>query len=570
LPDAAADSAPAFRPDATADALPSEIPAGGSTDGADLEAMQLHAFASIPLGDGSMANNGHLQELPDPISKHTWGSYALISPATFQKAGLDQGDVIEIQSADGNETLTFPVIMQPGLHDDVISIPVGYGRTQAGTVGNDVGQNAYKLTGRSEHGQVFSGRDVSVSTTGENIDVAIIQGSQLVDLEQRPLMATATRDDYEQNHDAGVGTHPPGEGLWEEHDYDKKWGMSIDMSRCTGCAACMTACQEENNIPVVGRSGIMEGREMHWIRIDRYYRLPKTDEVSEARSSLMDDPMYDQEPYISFGDQMTNPQVLMQPMLCQHCENAPCETVCPVAATTHSDDGLNMMTYNRCVGTRYCSNNCPFKVRRFNWYNYSRDRSESIFAAIEPELQEHGRLNAEEPQPLALNPDVTVRSRGVMEKCTFCVQRIRRAKWQNIEEGDERFAEDDVVTACEQACPADAIDFGNLLDPEHRVTQQHNKDRAVTPLSHLNVKSSVAYLSDIRDTTQTDRYPKHEAHGGGHDEGGHQNNNHGGSHNDSHAGGEQTHGAGSDSHGDNADHGNTPDAATDHAETDAH
>jgi len=540
LPDDNID-APSFRPAATADALPADLPDDSQGDPGNLDSMQIHTFASIPLGDGSMANNGHLQELPDPISKHTWGSYALVSPATFKAAGLEQGDILAIDSADGSETLEFPVIMQPGMHDDVIAVPLGYGRTHAGTVANDVGANAYKLTGTSESNQIFSGRNVSVSNTGRNQDVSIIQGSQLVDLEQRPLMATATREDYEKHQDAGVGTHPPAEDLWESHDYETKWGMSIDMSRCTGCAACMTACQEENNVPVVGRSGVMEGREMHWIRIDRYYRLPKNEEVEEARSSIMDDPMYDQEPYISFGDQMTNPQVLMHPMLCQHCENAPCETVCPVLATTHSDDGLNQMTYNRCVGTRYCSNNCPFKVRRFNWYNYSRDRSDSIFASIEPELEEHGRLNAEEPQSLALNPEVTVRSRGVMEKCTFCVQRIRRAKWENIEAGRERFREDDVVTACEQACPADAIDFGNLLDPEHTVSEQHDSPRAVSPLSHLNVKSSVASLSDVRDTTQHDRYPKHEAHGGGHGDGhGDGDGDHGDGHGGSGESGQQT------------------------------
>ncbi len=270
--------------------------------------------------------------------------------------------------------------------------------------------------------------------------------------------------------------------------------------------------------------------------------------------------MYGERPLEAFAreypEEFDNPPTRMEPMLCQHCERAPCETVCPVSATTHSEDGLNQMTYNRCVGTRYCSNNCPFKVRRFNWYNYSRDRGDGIMARISPELEEHGRLNAEEPLPMGLNPDVTVRSRGVMEKCTFCVQRIRRAKWQMQEEGREEYLEDDVVTACEQACPADAINFGNIgKGSDHQVRKDHDSERAVSPLAQLNVESSIAYLTDIRNTEM--KPSERAGHGGGHGSGGHGGEGHGDGHGQNgHGGGESGHGNDSQGGGESSHGGN--------------
>jgi len=340
-----------------------------------------------------------------------------------------------------------------------------------------------------------------------------------------------------------------------------KWGMSIDMTKCTGCSACITACQEENNVPVVGKKGVSEGREMHWMRLDRYFLLPtpgEDDVVDALREDLNDDPMMGGDPSIAFAKQyyeqegelpesLADPQAVNQPMLCQHCERAPCETVCPVAATTHSSDGLNQMAYNRCVGTRYCANNCPYKVRRFNWFNYSRDRGDGIMSRITPELEEHGRLNVEEPLPLGLNPDVTVRSRGVMEKCTFCVQRIRRAKWQLREENRDEFEEDDVVTACESACPADAIEFGNIHESsDHQVRKDHESGRTTRALAHLNTSPSVAYLTDVRNTDDLPgAYGHGDEVGGGH--GGHGDSGEG-------HGSKEGHGSGGD-HGDSTDHG---------------
>jgi molybdopterin-containing oxidoreductase family iron-sulfur binding subunit len=502
--------------------LPKSLPEAAESKPGDLSAKELHTYPTVALYDGRQANNGHLQELPDPITKHVWGSYVQVSPKTFNEADLELGDylAIEVEVAEGDtRTLEFPVIMQPGMHDDVVAVPLGYGRTRCGVVGDDVGVNAFEFSRVADSRQILSGHTAKLSKTGKNEPLAVVQGSQVIDLHQRDAMASTTLEEFEKDPEAGIHKHPAHQALWEQHDYDVKWGMSIDLSKCTGCSACVTACQEENNIPVVGRQGIMEGREMHWMRIDRYYKLPGH---LEERKSLVNDPMYDEHPYVAFSEHMENPRVLMQPMMCQHCENAPCETVCPVLATTHSSDGLNQMTYNRCVGTRYCANNCPFKVRRFNWYNYAEDRSDDFMSRIFPELDRHAELNVEEPLPLGMNPEVTVRSRGVMEKCTFCVQRIRRAKWQMREEGRSQFRDGDVVTACQQTCPADAIKFGNLLDERAEVAKEHRSKRALSPLSGLNVESSVGYLTSVWNTKAKEKHAskghaddKHES-GGGH------------------------------------------------------
>ena len=394
--------------------------------------------------------------------------------------------------------------------------------TKVGEVGNGLGANAYTLSSyaSAEDGrQLLSGFAVDLTATGGNREHALAQGAQVIDLHKRTFVAVTTAEAYKADKTAGIHKHPPLADFWEDHDYPIKWGMSVDLSKCTGCAACVIACQEENNIPVVGRQGISEGREMHWMRIDRYYKLPEDKDLEEERHSLLHDPMYEPEPYVAMSKYLDQPRMIFQPIMCQHCENAPCETVCPVLATVHSSDGLNQMAYNRCVGTRYCANNCPFKVRRFNWYNYSEDRSEQVFAAIYPELKKHARYNVKQPLPLGFNPEVTVRSRGVMEKCTFCVQRIRRAKWQAREERRAKPQDGDVVTACQQACPAQAIEFGNLSDPNSRVSRAHARARALSPLGEIGVESSVAYLTQVINGPVVDHgYPPHKggAHGGGH------------------------------------------------------
>ncbi|MEZ4459997.1 MAG: 4Fe-4S dicluster domain-containing protein [bacterium] len=505
--------------------LPKALTVAPASEPGNLASKEIQFFASATLYDGENANNGHLQETPDVVTKHVWGSYAMVGPKTFKALNLKQGQYLEVKN--GPVARTFPVIMQPGHHEDVISMPLGYGRTHVGIVGDEIGSNGFVFSGVSTDGRhVLAGLKAELSAKREGEQIAIVQGSQVLDIARRPILSTATLKDYQENQGAGIHEHPPLNDMWDAHNYTTKWGMAIDLSKCTGCSACVTACQEENNIPVVGRHGILEGREMHWMRIDRYYLLPE--EAAHAQESPITDPMLNAEPVVAFSEHMSNPRVVIQPMMCQHCENAPCETVCPVSATMHSHDGLNQMAYNRCVGTRYCSNNCPFKVRRYNWFNYSVDRSDSLLTRLYPELKDHARLNVVEPLPMGFNPEVTVRSRGVMEKCTFCVQRIRRANWQIREEGRSVFRDGDVVPACQQSCPADAIEFGNLVDENSRVAKLHAKARALSPLGEINVKSSVAYLTNVWNTDVTNWNTGHHgehasaahgdaAHGEGHE-----------------------------------------------------
>jgi Fe-S-cluster-containing dehydrogenase component/anaerobic selenocysteine-containing dehydrogenase len=500
---------PRFNGPSAIASIPKSLAAAPKSATGGLENKELQFFASATLFDGENANNGHLQETPDVITKHVWGSYAMVGPKSFKALNLTQGQYLQVKV--GSVERTFPIIMQPGHHEDVISIPLGYGRTHVGIVGDEVGNNGFLFSGVSADGRhVLGGVKAELKALRESEKIAIVQGSQVLDVARRPILSTTTLNEYKADEASGIHAHPDLADMWAAHKYTVKWGMAIDLSKCTGCSACVTACQEENNIPVVGRHGILEGREMHWMRIDRYYLLPE--EAAHSQENPIHDPMLNAEPVVAFSEFMENPRVVFQPMLCQHCENAPCETVCPVSATMHSADGLNQMVYNRCVGTRYCSNNCPFKVRRYNWFNYSADRSDALVARLYPELKEHSRLNVSEPLPMGFNPEVTVRSRGVMEKCTFCVQRIRRANWQIREEGRSTFRDGDVVPACQQSCPADAIEFGNLMDENSRVAKLHAKSRALTPLGEINVQSSIAYLTNVWNTTITNWNTGH--HGG--------------------------------------------------------
>ena len=519
--------APTFRLQPTLAALPKALPKVAERAAKDLSAKEVALLPTVGLFDGADANNGHLQEMPDPVTKHAWGSYVMISPKAFREAGLKNGDIMQVKRVGGERTIELPVIMQPGMHDDVVGIPLGYGRTAAGLVGNGVGENAFALSIMSAEGQAtlhcLNGFDVELTRTRKNQPLCIAQGEHSLDMNRRTFMAATTLKEFKEDPTAGIHKHPELDELWGRHDYgDLRWGMAVDLTRCTGCSACVIACQEENNTPVVGRQGIIEGREMHWMRIDRYYRLPNNTELDARLGQVFGDPMLKKEPYVELGNYLEDPRVVFQPLMCQHCENAPCETVCPVLATMHSSDGLNQMAYNRCVGTRYCANNCPFKVRRFNWYNYSEGRGDSIFARIYPELKEHDTNNNRKPLDMGLNPEVTVRARGVMEKCSFCVQRIRRAKWQAKREGRLKMRDGDVVTACQQACPADAIVFGNLNDPDSAVAKMHalvKKANAVSPLSEIGVGSAVAYLTKIvnHDTLDAlDNAPKHHGHGHAH------------------------------------------------------
>ncbi len=414
--------------------------------------LTLVLYAPVSMYDGRSANNAWLQELPDPVTKVSWDNVALVSPSRAKQLGLIgptesvlASEVILVDA--GHAKIEIPVHVQPGLHPDVIAIAIGYGRTASGRVGNRVGQNAYALA-QATGGRIgTAGIPVKVQNTGRRAPVAMSQGHQSA--ENRPIIYETSFQEYQKDPRAGNESHGHLPSMWTRHKYPgHKWGMAIDLTSCIGCSACMVACRSENNVPVVGKKVVLQGREMDWIRIDRYYS----------------------------GDP-ENPDTVHQAMLCQHCENAPCETVCPVLATTHSAEGLNVQTYNRCVGTRYCSNNCPYKVRRFNWWEYSEVKEKSL--------------------RLVLNPDVTVRTKGIMEKCTFCVQRIRDGK-EHAKALGIAVKDGDIQTACMQTCPTDAIVFGDLNDPQSRVAKLAKNERGYTVLEELNTLPSITYQTKVR------------------------------------------------------------------------
>ncbi len=413
---------------------------------------ELVLYPTVAVRDGAPANNGWLQEVADPITKATWGNPACIAPARAKALGLKDGDVVKVRA--GDRTVSVPVLVQAGTHPSVIAVPVGYGRTHAGRVANGIGVNAYPLAAVREGRARHAVPGVSVEATGARQPLALTQTHHR--LEGRPHVREAELAAFLANPRAGnevqAGHGGGGHSLsmWSGHEYNgHRWALAVDLSACTGCSACVVSCQAENNIPSVGREEVLRRREMHWMRIDRYYQ----------------------------GDE-ANPQVVHQPMMCQHCENAPCETVCPVLATVHSSEGLNQQVYNRCVGTRYCANNCPTKVRRFNWFDYPHD---------------------EPLERMVLNPDVVVRSRGVMEKCSLCVQRIQESKAVANREG-RPLRDGEIQTACQQSCPAKAIHFGDVNDPDSQVARLAKDGRAFRLLEELNIGSSITYLTKIRNT----------------------------------------------------------------------
>ena len=405
---------------------------------------------SYHLYDGRFANSGWLQEMPHPITSHVWGNGAFLGLAMAEKLQVEDGDLIEV-TVEGR-TVTLPAILAPGTADDLVQIDLGYGRKHAGSVGSGIGVDASIL--HTSYGGlspwIYSGASLE-RAPGKG---SLVRTQEHRNIEGRNLVVEGTEEEYRQRPDfvAAIAGRDasPSPGDWE-YSTGQKWGMVIDLGACTGCNGCLVSCDAENNIPVVGPEQVSRGREMHWIRADRYYR---------------GDPHRAEEV-----------QLIHQPVLCQHCDNAPCENVCPVAATTHSTDGLNEMTYNRCVGTRYCANNCPYKVRRFNYLANHRDLAS--------------------PRELAFNPEVTVRSRGVMEKCTFCVQRLRDAQRTAKREG-RPLRDGEVQTACQQACPTGAIFFGDLNDPDSRVARMAASRRGYHLLAELGVRPAITYLARIR------------------------------------------------------------------------
>ena len=402
----------------------------------------LTLYETSGLKQGDLANVAWLQEFPDPVTKICWDNYLCVSPSTALKESFKEGGIVRVNS-NGN-TIEAPIHIQPGQDDRTLALAIGYGHTKTGVVANQVGVNAYPLS----HQNTFSGLEVSFQKTGGTKPLANVQGHH--SMEGRDIIIETTLEEFKKDSSSGLSKHQKVPSLWPKHKYKgHKWGMVIDLNSCNGCGTCMVACQSENNIPSVGKKYVLEGREMHWINIDRYY------------TGTAEDPL-----------------AVHQPRVCMHCDNAPCETVCPVMATVHSDEGTNDMIYNRCVGTRYCSNNCPYKVRRFNWFNYEKQYKE--------------------PLNLVLNPDVTVRSRGVMEKCTFCIQRVQEGKARSKKE-DRPVKDGDIQTACQQSCPADAIVFGDLNDPNSKVSQAFNAKNSYGLLDEmLNTKPAVKYHTKIR------------------------------------------------------------------------
>jgi MoCo/4Fe-4S cofactor protein with predicted Tat translocation signal len=393
------------------------------------------------LGDGRFSNSGWLQELPKPLTRLTWDNAALISPATAEKLGLSNEDVVDLQS--GDRTLRAPIWIVPGQSDDTVVLTLGYGRTRAGRVGTGTGVNAYEL--RSS-GALWSAQGLKIRKTGHRWPLSSTQHHQTV--EGRDLVRVGTLDEFLKNP-AFARNEVDQPSLYPGYNYDGyKWGMSIDLTACVGCSACVVACQSENIIPVVGKDQVARGREMHWIRIDRY-----------------------------FAGELDHPEIVFEPVPCMQCENAPCELVCPVGATNHTNEGLNAMVYNRCIGTRYCSNNCPYKVRRFNFLQYSDLKTESL--------------------KLMRNPNVTVRNRGVMEKCTYCVQRIEAVKI-TAELQDRKVRDGEIIPACAQACPTQAIVLGDMNDPNSRVAQLKAQPHNYGLLVELNARPRTTYLARIR------------------------------------------------------------------------
>ncbi len=470
------------------------IPAGGKDE--------LVVYQPVGVGNGSGATNPWLQELPDPVTRATWGNYALISMAKANelKIKLDvdyeyypEKPVIKIQS--GKNSIELPVLVMPGMNANTIAVAMGYGRAGfTGRTAGDLGQNAFPFSSFNGTTVSFENANVTVTDAGRKEKVAqvqihnsyegrveVLRETTLGTFKKRPNEIKDWRDGLVKTYAAATGDFRREGTLYGVHESPGlKWGMNVDMNACFGCGACVVACHIENNVPIVGKSEVVRYHDMHWLRIDRYFISDEND-----------------------ADNLKG--VVFQPMMCQHCDNAPCENVCPVAATNHSDEGINQMAYNRCIGTRYCANNCPYKVRRFNWLDYTGadsfadNQDQKLVGKLDPVVfQMNDPLTR-----MVLNPDVTVRSRGVMEKCSFCIQRTQHAKLEAKKE-NRPLRDGEAKTACMQACNADAIVFGNVNDTTSRVHQdrENNPQRLFYSLEQLHVLPNVSYLAKVRNTDE--------------------------------------------------------------------
>ena len=520
-------------PNVELEPLTDASPVAVEVDAIDKNDFEVLFVPSDGIYDGRFANNGWLQELPQALTKLTWDNAALVSPSSAKLLGVRHGQMIALRH--GGDPLELPVYELPGCAPGVVTVAIGYGRRRAGMVGGYTEEDVpvvgtdinplrstdsmllmtkvearprfrdYELATTQDHWAIDErGRDET-----EKRSFSLVREGTLALLKKVPQFAEVK------------GPHVPDVGrngsLWREpineieEEYPKlpQWGMSIDLTKCTGCNACVIACQSENNIPIVGKEQVLNSREMHWIRIDRYFQ----------------------------GDE-ENVDVVQQPVACMQCETAPCEQVCPVAATVHTDDGINAMTYNRCIGTRYCAHNCPFKVRRFNYFNYNKDVGVGYGIDAYPDSIEAANRHL---QALVMNPEVTVRGRGVMEKCTYCIQRVEKAKIEARKDGGRPIADGDVVTACQSACPTTAIVFGNVADPNSKVSRLHADPRNYGLLSQLNIKPRTQYLARVRNPHPLlmtraqieDLATIHEPHSD-HDEHEHDDHDHGDEHGDEH------------------------------------
>jgi molybdopterin-containing oxidoreductase family iron-sulfur binding subunit len=493
-----------------------------------LDSLEVRFVADARMDDGRFINNGWLQECPDPITKISWDNAILISPRLAKELKIDspanglkqiaRKDLAEfdkgrenahiVELVIGGRKITGPAHIQPGLSNYTVVLPLGYGRTTVGRVGQGTGFNAYAARD-SKNPHIVTGATITV--TGEKTFLADSQWHW--SMEGRDLVREGNLGEYQENpgfaKEVGLEAESPrvvldptygdrtpankaseiprGNSLYKTPSFDgvHQWGMSIDLNTCIGCNACVVACQAENNVPIVGKEQVLRGRIMHWIRLDRYYSDGKADAGAFGGEGNMEIP--------------EDPQISMQPVACMQCELAPCETVCPVNATVHDPEGLNVMAYNRCIGTRYCANNCPYKVRRFNFFDWNMRSLDSLY------LGPMGPRGMPELVQMVKNPEVTIRMRGVMEKCTYCVQRIERGKieWK-VKRAQEGHPEDVVVpdgtirTACQQACPVEAIVFGNILDPESAVSKAKALEQDYALLGYLNIRPRTTYLARIR------------------------------------------------------------------------
>ena len=475
--------------------IDAEMPADGpvAAEKADKDQLEILYLPADGLYDGRFANNGWLQEMPHSLTKMCWDNAAVMSPSTAKVLGIKHELVVALRT--GDRKIEVPVYEMPGCAPGVVSLVLGYGRTRVGAVGGNeerdvpvVGIDVSPLR-TSEAMMLETGvegrprlREVDIATTQDHWAIdergqeetsgrsfSLVREGTVALMEKVPEFAESQGPHVPHVGRSGSPWHEPINMIQEdpEKEYMPQWGMSIDLSKCTGCNACVIACQSENNVPIVGREQVLNSREMHWIRIDRYFRGTE-----------------------DFAD------VVQEPVACMHCETAPCEQVCPVAATVHTDEGINAMAYNRCIGTRYCANNCPFKVRRFNYFNYNTEVGVGYGVDAFPGTIEKANRKL---QALVLNPDVTVRGRGVMEKCTYCVQRVEKGKITARKE-DRRVQDGDIVTACQSACPTKAINFGDISDPESAVSKKHADVRSYGMLGQLNVKPRTEYLARVRNT----------------------------------------------------------------------